>query len=391
MPLFTTEVTLSVIIQVILILFEVSLIYLTTRKYLRSEYARILIVLLITMTADLVSNGLNFSAMFITETDLNLFQYIKTLDLLSSIISLYFLLLVFEYFEHETLLTQHQMVGMLLTTVAAIFILYATPQTIWLNEEQMYIQNLDSPTILFLGLFGSILGILVVATLRKGLKDIWITQRGQIITMFVSISIIAFVPFIVSLIFLIFSLPKLVIAEPLVRGMIILGYTILTYSFGSVRHYSHYNRRKADKIMVTNLNGIPLFHFDFKENVHYVNETLFSGAVVAITMLMSESIKSSSPIAEVLMKNRYRLMLETKQSFIALILTPQANSYLRDSIDRFSAAFDQKFTSIITSGEILDLNLFVKSGLSVLFENFGISTSNVNEMIASLTFEETLS
>jgi hypothetical protein len=142
---------------------------------------------------------------------------------------------------------------------------------------------------------------------------------------------------------------------------------------------------------VTNLNGIPIFHFDFKENVHYINETLFSGAVVAITMLMSESIKSASPIAEVLMKNKYRLMLETKQSFIALILTPQANSYLRDSLERFSTAFDQKFTSIITSGEILDLNLFVKSGLSVLFDNFGISTVNIKEMIDSLTMEETLS
>jgi membrane-associated HD superfamily phosphohydrolase len=328
--------------------------------------------------------------MFLSESDLNLFQYIKSLDLLSSIISLYFLLLVFEYFEHETLLTQNQMIGTILTTVAGIFILYATPQANWLIEEQMYFQSLDSSTTLFLNLFGGILGVLAISTLRRGLKDVWITQRGQLITMVVSVSIILFIPLILTIISFLFVDDPILITESLVRGMILLGYVVLTFSFGNTRHYSHYNRRKADKILVTNLNGIPLFHFDFKEDVHYINETLFSGAVVAITMLMSESIKSSSPIAEVLMKNKYRLMLETRASFIALILTPQANSYLRDSIERFSLAFDQKFTSIITSGEILDLNLFVKSGLGVLFENFGISTANVKEMIISLTMEETI-
>ncbi len=372
-------------------IFELSLVYFIARKYLGSSYSRILIVLLFVMITNLISNGLNISGMFIPEADLKVFHYIETLDILSSLISMYFLLLVFEYFEHETLLTQQQMIGTILTTVAGIFILLATPQTIWLSEEQMFGQSLDSPSILFVYLFGGIIGILVISTLRRGFKDVWITQRGQLITMVISIVLISFIPLIISILFLFFTLPTSYITEALIRGIIITGYIVLIFSFGKSRHYSHYNRRKADKILVTNLNGIPLFHFDFKENVHYINETLFSGAVVAITMLMSESIKSSSPIAEVLMKNKYRLMLETKQSFIALILTPQANSYLRDSIERFSSAFDQKFTSIITSGEILDLNLFVKSGLGVLFENFGISTSNINEMIMSLTFEETLS
>ncbi|PWI46852.1 hypothetical protein CEE45_14780 [Candidatus Heimdallarchaeota archaeon B3_Heim] len=389
MPLFTSEVTWSLVIQMIILIFELSLIYFITRKYFRSEYSRILIVLLFALTADLIANGLNFSGMFIT--NLELFQSIETINLLSSIISMFFLLLFFEYFEHETLFTQKQMLSTILTTVAGIFILFATPQAIWLEDSQLYFQSLDSPSILFLGLFSCVLGILVVSTLRKSLKDVWITQRGQLLTMIVSVSIIAFVPLTISLGFLLFTLPSSFLTKSVVRGIIFLGFAVLTYSFGGVRHYSHYNRRKADKILVTNLNGIPLFHYDFKENVHYINETLFSGAVVAITMLMSESIKSSSPIAEVLMKNKYRLMLETKQSFIALILTPQANSYLRDAIERFSTAFDQKFTSIITSGEILDLNLFVKSGLSVLYENFGISTANVKEMIASLTFEETFS
>lgn len=369
---------------------ELALIYVVIRKYLRSDYSRILIILLIALIANLVSNGLSFSAIFIPEPDRDLFHNIRTLDFLSTILSLYFFLLIFEFFEYETLLTQGQLIGTVLTTVTTIFIVYTIPQANWLINEQMYFQSLDSPILVFLNLFGSILGAFVITTLRRGLKDVWITQREQIISMIASVCIISFIPFLFSLLLLFFSDQVFLIAEPLSRGAILAGYIILTISFGGTNHYSQYNRRKADKVLVTNLSGIPLFHYDFKENVHYINETLFSGAVVAITMLMSESIKSPSPIAEVLMKNKYRLMLETRESFIALILTPQANPYLRNSIERFARAFDQKFTSIITSGEVLDLNLFVKSGLGLLFENFGISTVKVKRMAAILTFEETI-
>lgn len=377
-------------IRLVVLVGELALIYIVARKYLRSDYSRILIILLLALIANLVSNGLSFSALFISEADQSLFHYIETLDFLSIILSLYFFLLIFEYFEYETLLTQQQLIGTVLTTVTTIFILYAMPQENWLINEQLYFQSLDSPILVFLNLFGAILGVFMIRTLRRGLKDVWITQREQIITMIVSVCIISFIPSLFSLLVLFSADQVSLIVEPLVRGAILIGYIILAISFGKTNHYSQYNRRKADKVLVTNLSGIPLFHYDFKENVHYINETLFSGAVVAITMLMSESIKSPSPIAEVLMKNKYRLMLETHASFIALVLTPQANSYLRDSIERFALAFDQKFSSIITSGEVLDLNLFVKSGLGVLFENFGISTANVKEIAAVLTFEEVI-
>jgi len=233
-----------------------------------------------------------------------------------------------------------------------------------------------------------LIGILILTNLRKIFKDVWITQRTQLQTMAGSVTIITLLPLLVQGVHTLFGDSPAYFMSAVIRIIIALGLFILSYSFGNPNHYSLYYRRKADKILVTNLNGIPLFHYDFKENVHHINETLFSGAVVAITMLMSESIKSSSPIAEVLMKNKYRLMMETKNTFIALILTPQGNTYLRDSLERFATAFDQKFTSLITSGEILDLNLFVKSGLGVMFENFGIPTKNVQEIITRLTIEE---
>ena len=391
MPLFTPEVTWLILIQIINIVVEFSLIYIVIRKYFRSDYANILIVVLLAVVTDFIFNVLTFISIFISETNIELFQQIKIIGFLSVIISLYFLLLSIEFFEHETLLTQQQMIGTIFTTVAGFFILLATPQAIWSEEMGFFYQEINSPLTLFYALCSIILGVFMIATLRRSKKDSWITQKTQINIIIVSISIITFLPLIIILIYSSFALTHSYLIDVILRGLIILGFIAYLYSFGDSRHYSHFNRRRADKILVTNLNGLPLFHFDFKENVHYINETLFSGAVVAITMLMSESIKSSSPIAEVLMKNKYRLMLETKQSFIALILTPQANSYLRDSLERFSNAFDKNFTSLITSGEVLDLNLFIKSGLGVLFDNFGISKDNIEEMIESLTMEEILS
>jgi hypothetical protein len=304
------------------------------------------------------------------------------------VISVYFLLLLFELFEHETLFTELQMLNTFVTTIVGIAILIGTPQVIWFDNEQMYSINFDSFTFFLAQLFPIIIGIFIIASLRNSLKDVWITQRNQLITLIIGVLIILVAPFLLIVIRPLYTSQFSIVSESIEKIPIIIGLIILTYSFGNPSHFSLYYRRKADKILVTNLNGIPLFHYDFKEDVHYIDETLFSGAVVAITMLMSESIKSSSPIAEVLMKNKYRLLLETKQSFIALVLTPKGNSYLRNSLERFATAFDQKFSSIITSGEVLDLNLFIRSGLSVLFENFGISKRNIEELIIRLTFEE---
>jgi hypothetical protein len=326
--------------------------------------------------------------MFLTQGNMELYQYSMKLGLIGSIISFYFLLLLFELFEHETLVSEVQMITTVITTVVVIFIWLGDPQVVWLENENMFTINFDDLTSFAEISFSMLIGILILTNLRKIFKDIWITQRSQLQTMAGSVTIITLLPLLILGVHTLFGSSPAYFMSAVFRIIIVLGLFILSYSFGNPNHYSLYYRRKADKILVTNLNGIPLFHYDFKENVHHINETLFSGAVVAITMLMSESIKSSSPIAEVLMKNKYRLMMETKNTFIALILTPQGNTYLRDSLERFATAFYQKFTSLITSGEILDLNLFVKSGLGVMFENFGIPTKNVQEIITRLTIEE---
>ncbi|MFX0085147.1 MAG: hypothetical protein ACFFAU_05705 [Candidatus Hodarchaeota archaeon] len=390
MPYFTIEIIWTIGIEIILIIAEVYLIYYHIRRYFKSDYPKTLLILILVLLTSFITDVINLSSMFVSYGNLEFYEYYRKLSLLSTVISVYFLLLLFELFEHETLFTELQMLNTVITTIVGITILIGIPQVIWLDHEQIYVINFDSLTYLLVMLFPITIGVFVIASLRNSLKDVWINQKRQLIAMIIGISVCIFVPFILKVIHLFYSSQFSIISESLEKIPIIIGFILFTYSFGDPSQFSLYYRRKADKILVTNLNGIPLFHYDFKENVHYINETLFSGAVVAITMLMSESIKSPSPIAEVLMKNKYRLLLETKQSFIALILTPQGNSYLRNSLECFATAFDQKFTSIITSGEVLDLNLFIRSGLSILFDNFGISKRNIKEIISRLTFEESL-
>ena len=322
---------------------------------------------------------------------MELFINIKKFYLICQLISLYALLLLFELFENETLMTQQQMVFTVITTIFGIITLFGNVQAIWLDFEQIYLVQLDSLIILVFLTFSIIIGIFILFDLRNGLKDVWITQRGQLIMMIISTVIIVFVPLLISGLFALNKVPYSILVELITRIPMIIGVVVLSISFGNPSDFSLFYRRKADKLIITNISGMPMFHYDFKENVHYINETLFSGAIVAITMLMSESIKSSSPIAEVLMKNKYRLMLETKESFIVLILTPQGNAFLKDSLEQFAASFEKKFGSIIASGEIVDLNLFISSGLDILFYDFGIPMKYLKEIVERLLFEDTFS
>ena len=323
LPNLTTEIVWSLGIELIIIILLLYLIYVNIRKFFNTNHSRPLLVFLLSLAGLLLASITTIICLFIIQGDMEFFINMKKFYLISQIISLYALLLFFELFENETLLTQQQMIFTFLTTVLGIFILFANIQVIWLDFEQIYLVQLDSFIAVLFSAFSVAIGIFILLDLRNGLKDVWITQRGQLNMMIISTVIIIFIPLIISGLFALNNVPFSILVE-----LITIGVVILSISFGNPFDFSLFYRRKADKLIITNISGMPMFHYDFKENVHYVNETLFSGAIVAITMLMSESIKSSSPIAEVLMKNKYRLMFETKESFIVLILTPMGNAFI---------------------------------------------------------------
>jgi hypothetical protein len=314
--------------------------------------------------------------MFINQTESELFIPVQKLAAISFILAVYFLLLFSEVFEYDTIFTRQQMITTIILTVTVIVILGGEFEPYWLVDEKRFSSTIDPlSNLLIMGLTGFI-GILMMFTLRRGLQDSWIVQRKQLILMMVGISIGILFPLVYKTILFTFNYSSSIILDYILDSFFTITFIVFFIPFGSSDLICLFNRRKADKIVVTSQNGIPLFMYDFKIDVHRIDATLFSGAIVAITMLMTESIKSPAPIAEVLMKNKYRLILESKPSFIALIFSPEGSSttYLRESLEQFTNMFDLKFGSFLASGEIVDLDLFAESGVKILFQSFRMPT-----------------
>ena len=307
LPNLTTEIVWSFGIELVILLVLLYLIYVNTHKFININHSRPLLVFLLSLVGLFLISITSIFCLFIPQDNIELFINMKKFYFICYFIFLYALLLLFELFENETLLTHQQVVFTVITTVLAIYTIFGNVQAVWLDLDQIYLVQQDSVIALIFLMFSIVVGAFILSDLRNGLKDVWITQRRQLLLMITSTVIIVLIPLIISGILALNRAPYSILVELIVRMPAIIGVILLSLSFGGPLDFSLFYRRKADKLIITNISGIPMFHYDFKENVHYVNETLFSGAIVAITMLMSESIKSSSPIAEVLMKNKYRL------------------------------------------------------------------------------------
>ncbi|MFX0183085.1 MAG: hypothetical protein ACFE95_08400 [Candidatus Hodarchaeota archaeon] len=385
MPQFTPELNISIGIIVFSLLIECYLIIRLLNRYFTSGYPKTLLPLIFSLVTSLISDNLDLFGIFFNQTEIEYFINVQRFAAIGFILAVYLLLLFSEVFEYDTIFTRQQMIATIILTVTVIVILGGEFQPLWLEDERMFLKTIDSLSNILIMVFTGFIGILMMFNLRKGLQDSWIVQRKQLILMIVGISIGILFPLVYRTILFAFNYSSEFLLIYILDSFIIITFIVFFLSFGSSDLISLFNRRKADKIVVTSQNGIPLFMYDFKIDVHRIDATLFSGAIVAITMLMTESIRSPAPIAEVLMKNKYRLILESKSSFIALIFTPEGSStiYLRESLEKFSTMFDQKFGSFLASGEVVDLDLFAESGVAILFQSFRmpIDTSYIKTVI----------
>lgn len=376
MPQFTPELSISIAIIVFSLFIECYLIIRLLNRYFTSGHPKPLLTLLVSLIISLISDSSDLFGKFINQTEIELFINVQKLAAFSFILAVYLLLLFSEVFEYDTIFTRQQMIATIILTVTVIAILGGEFQPLWLESEKMFSNTIDPLSNLLIMVVTGFIGILMMFNFRKGLQDSWIVQRKQLILMMVGISIGILFPLAYRTILFAFNYSSDIILSNILDSFFTITFIVFFISFGSSDLISLFNRRKADKIVVTSQNGIPLFMYDFKIDVHRIDATLFSGAIVAITMLMTESIKSPAPIAEVLMKNRYRLILESKKSFIALIFSPEGSftTYLRESLERFTNMFDLKFGSFLASGEVVDLDLFAESGVKILFRSFRMPT-----------------
>ncbi|MFX0050569.1 MAG: hypothetical protein ACFFAJ_05420 [Candidatus Hodarchaeota archaeon] len=384
MTIFTPDLNISIGIVILNLIIQCYLILRLLNRYFTSGYPKTLAAIIFSLLTTIISGSSELIGILINQTEIHVFGNliidIQKVSAISFIIAVYFLLLFSEVFEYDTIFTRQQMITTIILTITIYIIFGGDFYSYRLDNENMFSYSFDLSNLLMMALTG-IIGIFMMLNLRKGLQDSWIAQRRQLILMMVGILVGLLFPLVYKSILLGFDVSTSIILNFMLESFFTVIFIVFFISFNTSDFISLLNRRKADKIVVTSQNGIPLFMYDFKIEVHRIDATLFSGAIVAITLLMSESIKSPAPIAEVLMKNKYRLILESKPSFIALIFSPAGSTYLRDSLERFTNSFEKSFSSIVESGEVVDLELFAKGGVEILFQSFKMpSTPNYTPM-----------
>jgi hypothetical protein len=385
MPIFTPDLTISIGIVILNLIIQCYLILRLLNRYFTSGYPKTLAAIIFSLLTAILSGSSELFGILIDQTEFEVFGSliidIQKVTAVSFIIAVYFMLLFSEAFEYDTIFTRQQMITTIILTITIISIIFSGDfYPFRLNDENMFSYTIDLSNLLIMA-FTGIIGIFMMLNLRKGIQDSWIAQRKQLILMIVGVLVGLLFPLVYKSILISFNVSTSIILNFMLVSFFTIIFIVFFISFSTSDFISLLNRRKADKIVVTSQNGIPLFVYDFKIAVHRIDATLFSGAIVAITLLMSESIKSPAPIAEVLMKNKYRLILESKSSFIALIFSPAGSTYLRDSLERFTNSFEQSFGSIVESGEVVDLDLFAKGGVEILFQSFKMpSTPNYTPM-----------
>jgi len=288
MPQFTPELSISIAIIVFSLCIEYYLIIRLLNRYFTSGYPKTLLTLLVSLIISLISNSSDLFGMFINQTESELFIPVQKLAAISFILAVYFLLLFSEVFEYDTIFTRQQMITTIILTVTVIVILGGEFEPYWLVDEKRFSSTIDPlSNLLIMGLTGFI-GILMMFTLRRGLQDSWIVQRKQLILMMVGISIGILFPLVYKTILFTFNYSSSIILDYILDSFFTITFIVFFIPFGSSDLICLFNRRKADKIVVTSQNGIPLFMYDFKIDVHRIDATLFSGAIVAITMLMTD-------------------------------------------------------------------------------------------------------
>jgi predicted regulator of Ras-like GTPase activity (Roadblock/LC7/MglB family) len=157
-----------------------------------------------------------------------------------------------------------------------------------------------------------------------------------------------------------------------IRANVAIGFILYFASFGGSKTFGLFNRQQAERAIIINENGLPLYSYNFKNAEGKIDSALFAGGIVAISQLMKEATKSQAAITELKMEDETHLLIEVKPKILAILLTPKVTIFLRDTIKRFATRFSEKFESKLDDFEIVETSIFSPEGTKMLYESLGI-------------------
>ncbi len=363
--ILTPDLIITLTIAVLCVSAEIIIVLSLSKRWIKYN-AKTLTLFLMALIALLFADGSGLIAMFIS--DKSFLVLISKLSIISSMLSVCFLLYFFEAFEYDTIFTWKQMVHTLFLGGTMVAILLGEFVTTYHPMLDMFIVSFD-PLTDFLTFFLPGMGsLLIILSLWKGYNDAWAIQKKQLKYMIIGIIIAYMVPFMFKPIAI--SLNSMVFTI-LLRADVAIGFILYFISFGSRDNFAVFNRHQADRILVIHETGVPLFSYDFKADDESLDEALFAGGIVAITSLMQEATKSTADISEVNLEGN-QLVLERKNQVLSLILTPQTTFFLRGALKRFTTGFIREFAESLASMSYINTDTFAKGGKRLVYESFGV-------------------
>jgi hypothetical protein len=252
-------------------------------------------------------------------------------------------------------------------TVTAIIL--GSFQTVFLSDIEMLIVSLDPLTDMLTLILPGLGSLFIILSLRKGYPEAWYVQKRQLRFMIIGISIAYILPILLRPLIPIFSS---MVFTVFLRADVAIGFILYFVSFGKAENFSLYSRHQADRILVIDENGLPLFSYDFKFDSETLDDALFAGGIVAITSFMKEATKSSASISEIKLEDK-QLILEIRPSIQALILSPRSTVYLKEALKRFANGFEDEFKTLLQAKELINMENFSSEGKKLVYESFGIS------------------
>ncbi|MHA2334985.1 MAG: hypothetical protein ACXAEU_23355 [Candidatus Hodarchaeales archaeon] len=329
-------------------------------------------ILLFILAITFLLMGDSSAALTLFIMDESTFILVQKFSMITSLLSIWFFVLFFELFENDTFYTYRQLI---LTAIAGMtFISILIPGVIGSESyigADILVPIVDTTSDLLFKLMTGLTSLLIIIILYSGLNTAWASQKRQLKMMIVGVAIAYLLPIFFTFFSSFFPFPALFMV--LLRADVAIGFVIYFLSFGSgSKNFGLFNRHKADRILIVDDNGLPLFDYNFKEEEDDVDEVLLSGVLIAMTQLMREVTKSAARISEVKLEDNSRLVLELRPKFLGVIITSQTTYYLRSSLLRFIIAFEREFEDTIKEWGGGDISKFEEKGNQLLFESFGL-------------------
>jgi len=241
------------------------------------------------------------------------------------LVAVYVMWLFFESFDHETILTKGNVIfGVIVIVIVCLRVSSGYSQLL-INDGRIFdnsspLVSINDNLYLISFLFSYLFALKIIWSIRKKLRNSSNSQIKPTIKRMRNASILYFIAL---------SRPNYA------NFFIIISLSILVYLYlskGSSTFQLEYLRR----LIIVKVSGVPVYSHTFRsfDNISF-QDTLFSGAITAIGLMMREFVGKAEDIKEVQLTNMRLIIYRINESTSALLLVERSTKTTRELLGHF--------------------------------------------------------